>query len=73
MTGRRSRCASRSPGRTLIDGVRPGDRVALHWDWVCDVLTDEQALRVESFEARTRTGPGLPVGRDRPGTGAPVS
>ncbi|MEU8630257.1 DUF6390 family protein [Streptomyces sp. NPDC048669] len=48
-------------GRTLIDGVSPGDRVALHWDWVCDVLTDEQARRIESFEARTRTGLGLLV------------
>ncbi|MFJ2707161.1 DUF6390 family protein [Streptomyces sp. NPDC087428] len=50
-------------GRTLLDGVSPGDRVALHWDWVCDVLTDEQALRIESFEARTRTGLGLLVPR----------
>ncbi|MEU8699744.1 DUF6390 family protein [Streptomyces sp. NPDC048680] len=53
-------------GRTLLDGVSPGDRVALHWDWVCDVLTDEQALRIESFEARTRTGLGLLV--PQPGT-----
>lgn len=48
-------------GRTLIDGVRPGDRVAPHWDWVCDVLTDEQAPRIESFEVRTGGGLGLLV------------
>ncbi|MFJ3531800.1 DUF6390 family protein [Streptomyces sp. NPDC090132] len=46
-------------GRTLIDGVRPGDRVALHWDWVCDVLSDEQALRIESLETRRHTELGL--------------
>jgi hypothetical protein len=45
-------------GRSLIDGVRPGDRVALHWDWVCDVLTEDQAARVESLEARQRAGAG---------------
>ncbi|WP_329613512.1 DUF6390 family protein [Streptomyces brevispora] len=48
-------------GRTLIDGVSPGDRVALHWDWVCDVLTDEQVRRIESLEERTRAGLGLLV------------
>lgn len=41
-------------GRTLLDGLSPGDRVALHWDWVCDVLTEEQVARVESLEARQR-------------------
>jgi hypothetical protein len=42
-------------GMSLIDGPSRGDRVALHWDWVCDVLTDEQCTRVESLEARQRT------------------
>ncbi|WP_405683765.1 DUF6390 family protein [Streptomyces sp. NBC_01387] len=42
-------------GRTLIDSLAPGDRVALHWDWVCDVLTDEQAWHIESLEERRRT------------------
>jgi hypothetical protein len=32
--------------------VSPGDRVALHWDWVCDVITEEQASSIESREAR---------------------
>jgi len=29
-------------GRGLVRGLRPGDLVALHWDWVCDRLTDSQ-------------------------------
>ena len=39
-------------GRSLLDGLAPGDRVALHWDWVCDVITSEQADRIESLERR---------------------
>jgi hypothetical protein len=42
-------------GRSLIDRLCPGDRVALHWDWVCDLLTEEQRARVESLEAQQRT------------------
>ncbi|MFE2376404.1 DUF6390 family protein [Streptomyces sp. NPDC059398] len=38
-------------GRSLIDGVCPGDRVALHWDWICEVISDGQAARIESIEA----------------------
>lgn len=48
-------------GRTLIDGLSPGDRVALHWDWVCDVLTDEQVRRIEDLEERRRVELGLLV------------
>ena len=39
-------------GRSLLAGVSPGDLVALHWDWVCDVLTEEQAGRIEALEER---------------------
>ncbi|MEU1292027.1 DUF6390 family protein [Streptomyces sp. NPDC005840] len=39
-------------GRSLLGGLSPGDRVALHWDWVCDVLTETQAARIESSEVR---------------------
>jgi hypothetical protein len=39
-------------GRTLLAGLAPGDRVALHWDWVCDVLTDSQIARIEGYERR---------------------
>ncbi|WP_405577768.1 DUF6390 family protein [Streptomyces sp. NBC_01190] len=41
-------------GRSLIAAPRPGDRVALHWDWLCDVLTEGQAGRVEALELRRR-------------------
>ncbi|WP_103759631.1 DUF6390 family protein [Streptomyces sp. SM10] len=50
-------------GRALIDRPSPGDVVALHWDWVCDVVTEEQAARIRFLEARRRhahTGAGLP-------------
>jgi Family of unknown function (DUF6390) len=43
-------------GRSLLDGLTPGDRVALHWDWVCDVLTEQQCARIEELEARQREG-----------------
>jgi Family of unknown function (DUF6390) len=41
-------------GRSLLAGLAPGDRVSLHWDWVCDVLTDRQCARLEALEARQR-------------------
>jgi hypothetical protein len=39
-------------GRSLLPGLAPGDRVTLHWDWVCDIISDRQRARVESLEAR---------------------
>lgn len=39
-------------GQSLLAGVAPGDLVALHWDWVCDVITAEQAARIEALEER---------------------
>jgi hypothetical protein len=50
-------------GRALIEGLAPGDLVALHWDWVCDVITREQAAWIETLEARQREE----VGRLVPG------
>lgn len=46
-------------GLTLQSPPRPGDVVALHWDWVCDVLTDDQAVRVERLEEQQRAALGL--------------
>ncbi|MFE3738189.1 DUF6390 family protein [Streptomyces sp. NPDC059134] len=46
-------------GRSLLPGLAPGDVVALHWDWVCDILTAPQAARVESTEVRQLTALGL--------------
>ena len=50
-------------GRSLIRAPEPGDPVALHWDWVCDILTAEQAARLGALEDRQlrivdRLGPG---------------
>jgi len=39
-------------GRSLIDEPVPGDRVSLHWDWICDIVSDQQAARLESLTAR---------------------
>ncbi|NMO52296.1 hypothetical protein HH310_13950 [Actinoplanes sp. TBRC 11911] len=41
--------------RSLRSGLRAGDRVALHWDWICDVLDDDQAARIEAQERRQLT------------------
>jgi hypothetical protein len=41
-------------GRSLLPGLAPGDLVSLHWDWVCDVLTEPQRDRIEALEQRTR-------------------
>jgi hypothetical protein len=44
--------------RTGIDGVglstaiSVGDQVALHWDWVCDVINDEQRALLDGYTAR---------------------
>lgn len=36
----------RADGYGLAPGVRPGDVVSVHWDWVCDVLTERQVARL---------------------------
>ena len=44
--------------RTGIDGVgltaqiRAGDQVALHWDWVCDVINDDQREMLDRYSGR---------------------
>nr|BFE74953.1 hypothetical protein GCM10020092_082540 [Actinoplanes digitatis] len=49
-------------GNSLLGGLSPGDRVALHWDWVCDVITAEQQERIESLELRQRRCLTAPAG-----------
>ncbi len=34
-------------GRSLLEGIQVGDCVSVHWDWVCDVLSADQAAIVE--------------------------
>jgi hypothetical protein len=46
-------------GLTLLAPPAVGDLVALHWDWVCDVLTPDQAARIEALEERQRAAVGL--------------
>ena len=36
----------------LARGIGPGDRVALHWDWVCDKLTDRQLRALRGYSQR---------------------
>ncbi len=36
----------------ITAGIRPGHRVSLHWDWVCDLLTDQQARNLARYTTR---------------------
>lgn len=44
------RVGYRVGGETFVDGFAVGDRAAVHWDFACDRLTDEQA---EALAAET--------------------
>ncbi len=46
-------------GLSLLNAPQAGARVALHWDWICEVLTEEQAARIERLETERRTAVGL--------------
>lgn len=35
--------------RGFADDAAPGDRVSLHWGWVCELLTEHQAKRLERY------------------------
>jgi hypothetical protein len=51
-------------GSALIDVPAPGSLVALHWDWVCEVVSPSEALRIEHLDRRARISVGLsPDGR----------
>jgi Family of unknown function (DUF6390) len=39
-------------GKGFVQGLRPGDWVALHWDWVCDRLTATQLRRLRGYTLR---------------------
>jgi hypothetical protein len=40
-------------GRGFVTGLRPGELVALHWDWVCDRLTRRQLQNLVTETARS--------------------
>ncbi len=46
-------------GASLIMAPCVGDLVALHWDWVCEVVTPAQAATIERFEHVQRVAIGL--------------
>jgi hypothetical protein len=39
-------------GVGMVGGVEPGDWVSLHWEWVCDRLTQEQVMRLRAYTER---------------------
>ena len=43
---------ARSTASRLSDPLSAGDRVALHWDWVCDTITAEQEEAVAYYTGR---------------------
>jgi hypothetical protein len=40
-------------GRGFVTDLRPSDLVALHWDWVCDRLTQRQLHNLLAYTAQT--------------------
>lgn len=38
--------------RTVVAGLAPGDHVAMHWDWICTVLSPGQARRLRQWNRR---------------------
>jgi hypothetical protein len=38
-------------GRATAADIRPGDWVALHWDWICDRLSRRQLVNLRRFTA----------------------
>ncbi len=54
-------------GVSLIEEPAVGETVALHWDWVCDVITPAQAQQLREREERQRRAIGLSPGFSHPG------
>jgi hypothetical protein len=46
------RAAWRRDGLGFLDELKPGDRVALHWDWVCDRLMRRQVQSLDRYTLR---------------------
>ena len=45
--------------------IRPGDRVAMHWNWICDVLDEHQTAALQSYtlDQLARTNDALAAAR----------
>jgi Family of unknown function (DUF6390) len=39
-------------GSAMAGGIGPGDWVSLHWDWICDRLTQRQLRALRDFTMR---------------------
>ena len=39
-------------GVSMIDDLEIGDWVSMHWEWVCDVLSDRQVRYLRDFTVR---------------------
>jgi hypothetical protein len=46
------RASWRRDGLGFLHDLRPGDRVSLHWDWICDRLTPRQAESLDRYTRR---------------------
>ena len=45
------RILARSGGRGFVDGVRPGEWIAVHWGWACDALSAARRAALERANA----------------------
>jgi hypothetical protein len=39
-------------GAGFVDGVMPGDIIAIHWSWACDRLSEDQLTRLVTWTSR---------------------
>ena len=46
---RQERALRQVDGRGFADDARPGDWVALHWGWVCEVIDDRRRRNLERY------------------------
>jgi hypothetical protein len=59
---RAERVRAGAGGLSLVGDLSPGDWCALHWDWVCDVLSPARLSALQRYSARQiEVVNGLPV------------
>lgn len=52
---RTTRVTRQVDGRGFVDGIRPGDRVSVHWQWACEALSDRAFARLRAATRRCIT------------------